>query len=73
MSNSNSSVVSPASTTTQPTDNSNNEAGTSVSSPTDTSDTGINQDVQAIDSQLQGLGTDSSSANQDVSITSVTQ
>ncbi len=42
---------------------------TETSSSTDTSDTGIDQDVKVLDSHLQALGTDSSNANQDVSAT----
>ncbi len=43
------------------------------SAPTDTSDSGIDQDVKSVDSELQGLGTDSANANQDVSVPTVTQ
>ncbi|MEI8337537.1 MAG: hypothetical protein WCF92_00120 [bacterium] len=41
----------------------------STSSPTDTSDAGINQDIKAVDSNLNALGNDSVNANQDVSVT----
>ena len=46
------------------------QVGVQSSASTDTSNAGINQDVSAIDAQMQGLGTDSASANQNVSATS---
>ena len=53
---------------TQTTDQTNQQTNTDVSVSTDSSNTGIDQDVKAVDSQLQNLGTDSTNANQSVSV-----